>query len=305
MRILKAYDSIIRCLAYSPDGRLLASGEEPAHVRLWALPSGEEVADIPRGKGSVECLAFSPSRWLAVGLAKEIFVWNTAIHEGAGLQPIDADGNLGVKLGHSHRPGHAGGTCGLAWAPDGKFLASCGWDREVRFWAEELTTRWEPVSVPEPMTSLAFTPDGKRLALAGYNGTLMLINMSPRKAGDLFKYDRGLFSLACAPDGWLVAAGNLSGDILLWDTTGEIAPRTLHGHEGSVNGLAFTPDGNTLVSGSADGTVRLWEPGTDRLVETFRWHTRGVTSIVVSPDGMTAASGSADGTIVVWDLADV
>jgi WD40 repeat protein len=304
MRVLQGNDSAIRCLAYSPDGRLLAAGDEVGHVHLWSLPSGEEVADIPREKGTVECLAFSPSGWLALGLVEEIFIWNTAIHEGVTLQAIEADGNLGVNLGRSHRPAHKGGTRGLAWHPDGKFLASCGWDNEVRFWTEELATRWEPVRAPEPMMALAFSSDGKRLALAGSRGTQMLLDMPQRKADDELKHDRGLFSLACSCDGRLVAAGDTRGDIVLWDTTGETAPRTLRGHEWTVYGLAFTPDGNSLVSGSADETVRLWEPGAGRLVETFRWHSRWVTSVAVSPDGMTAASGSADGTVVVWDLAD-
>ncbi len=355
MRIFKGHDAVIRCLAYSPDGTLLAAGDESGHVRLWALSSGEEVAgrllrrhrvektaeqylrsllraprnvaDARRDKGSVECLAFSPSGSLAIGVSEEILLWNTdAVHEGVELQRTNDSTTVGlipdvptlesglvidtsetpeVHRGHSRRPRHAGGTRGVAWQPDGKLLVSCGWNRAVCFWTEELATRWEPVTAPEPMMALAFTPNGKRLALAGNSGTLILLDMPQRKKSDELKHDRALFSLACAPDGRLVAAGDAKGDIILWDTTGETAPRTLHGHEWTVYGVAFTPDGNSLISGSADGTVRLWEVGTGRLIETFRWHTRWVTSVAVSPDGMTAASGSADGTIVVWDLADV
>jgi WD40 repeat protein len=290
MRILKGCDSVIRCLTYSPNGQLLAVGDEASYVRLWALPAGEEAVIFDRGDiGSIECLAFSPSgKWLAVGVPKGIVVWDPFSHE-----IIDT------------RHGHTGGIRGLFWQPHGKLLASCGWDREVCFWTESLARRWEPVTVPEPMMALAFTPDGSRLMLAGNNGTLMLIDMPQRKAGDELKHDRGLFSLACAPDGRLVAAGDTRGDVILWDTSGETAPHTLRGHEWTVYGLAFTPDGKSLVSGSADGTVRLWETDTGRLVDTFRWHSRWVTSVAVSPDGMTAASGSADGTVVVWDLADV
>jgi WD40 repeat protein len=288
VRILQGHDAVIRCLAYSPDGRLLAAGDEANNVLLWALPSFEQTG-VLAGDYRVECVSFSPTgRLLAAGLPGYIVVWNAVNQEPVASQP-----------------GHNGGTRGLAWLPHDKVLASCGWDPEVHFWTDKLEQRWEPVIVPEPMMALAFTPDGQHLALAGNNGTLMLIDMPQRMKTDELKHEKPLFSLACAPDGRLVAAGDAKGDIILWDTTGETAPRILRGHEWTVYGLAFTPNANNLVSGSADGTVRLWEVSTGRLIETFRWHTRWVTSVAVSPDGMTAASGSADGTIVVWDLADV
>jgi WD40 repeat protein len=289
VRILQGHDSVIRCLAYSPDGRRLAAGDEASYVDLWALPSGKDADILECESGSVECVAFSPTgRLLAVGLPSEIVLWDAANH-----------------VQFAKRTGHSGGTRGLSWLPRDKVLTSCGWDNEVYFWTESLMLLWEPIVVPEPMMAQGFTPDGARLALAGNNGTLMLIDMPERKTSDELKHDRRFYSLACAPDSRLVAAGDTRGDIILWDTTGETALRTLRGHEWTVYGLVFAPDGNSLISGSADGTVRLWEVSTGRLVETFRWHTRWVTSVAVSPDGMTAASGSADGTIVVWDLADV
>jgi WD40 repeat protein len=297
MRVLKGHEDIVRCLSYSPDGKLLAAGDEMNQIRLWSLPRGEEIDVLDRDAGSVEAVAFSPSgKWLAAGLPDLVVVW-------------DVENRKEV----AEKPGHAGGTRGLSWHPEGKVLASCGWDREVRFWTEDLATRLPAVETPEPMMALAFAQDGKTLACAGSSGTLLLLELKLTKRALLggvpdravWKHQRGLFSLARTSDGRLLAAGDAKGDVVLWEAGSETPARILQGHEWTVYGLAFTPNGQSLLSASADETVRLWEVSTGRLVETFRWHTRWVTSVVVSPDGMTAAAGSADGTIVVWDLADV
>jgi WD40 repeat protein len=297
MRVLKGHEDIVRCLSYSPDGKLLAAGDELNYIRLWSLPQGEEIDVLDRDAGSVEALAFSPSgKRLAAGLPDLLVVW-------------DVESRKVV----AEKTGHTGGTRGLSWHPDGKVFASCGWDRQVRFWTEDLATRWPALEMPEPMMALAFSSDGKTLACAGSSGTLLLLELNLSKRARfsgvpdsvVSKHQRGLFSLARTSDGRLLATGDAKGDVVLWEVGSDAPVRILQGHEWTVYGLAFTPNGQSLLSASADETVRLWEVSTGRLVETFRWHSRWVTSVVVSPDGMTAAAGSADGTIVVWDLADV
>ncbi len=291
MRVLKGqHPSAVRCLVYSPDGRLLAVGDDASRIMLWELPEGEQRSALERHKGSVECLAFSPSgERIAAGMPDAVVIWDMRTRE------------LIVE-----EPGHLGGTRGVSWHPDGNVLATCGWDREVRFWTPELKLRQRkgPHQLREAMMALSYMPDGEYLALAGSYGRLMLGEMGRPNAFAELKHDRALYSIACAADGSLVASGDNKGDIILWDTAGKTPTRTLRGHEWTVYGLAFTPDGERLVSGSADGTVRLWEVMTGRLVETFRWHDSWVNCVAVSPDGMTAAAGSADGSVVVWDLAE-
>jgi WD40 repeat protein len=279
----------LRCLSYSPDGAVLAAGDEGGRIRLWSLPAGKEIAVLDRDNGPVEAIAFAPSAdQLIAGLPDSINLWDVKTHQLI-----------------AEAPGHHNGTRGLAWHPDGKSFASCGWDRELRIWPIPFQKNTHHIAVPEPMMALCFLAKGKRLVAAGGNGSLVLIEPEKNALTPLVKHERGFFSLACSPNGKLLAAGDAKGDIILQAPTVRSKARVLQAHEWTVYSLGFTPDGQSLLSGGADGTVRLWAVATGRLVETFRWHSSSVSCVAIAPDGMTAAAGSADGSLVVWDLADV
>jgi WD40 repeat protein len=290
VRQIRVSEGPVRCLAYSPDGKLLATGDEDNNVCLWSLPEGTLVTCVRDPGGScVEALAFGPDGGrLAAGLARgDLVVWDLAANNAL-----------------ARADGHPGGVRPLIWLPGGATLVSAGWDRTLRLWTARLNPQREPIHTAGPVMALAATRDGQTL-VATTNGGDLLLYRGPHLRAESFRHPHGLYSLAVAPSGSLAATGDAKGDIVLWRLPSGEQAGTLRGHEWTVYGLAFTPDGRTLVSGAADGTVRVWEVATGRLAETFRWHTRWVTCLGVSPDGMTAAAGSADGTLVVWDLADV
>src|SRR5262249_18036774 len=150
VRQIRVSEGPVRCLAYSPDGKLLATGDEDGRVRLWSLPEGQE-AEPMKGpdRSSVEALTFSPDGGLlAAGLA------------GGDLVISARAGGKRVR-----RPDpHPGGVRAVAWVPSGRTLVSAGWDRALRSWRlsfpKDLLAADERVQTPGPVTALACTPDG-------------------------------------------------------------------------------------------------------------------------------------------------
>jgi WD40 repeat protein len=321
MRQLKGHKFPVRCVAYSPDGGFLASGDEDGTLRFWSLPSGDLVQEIAVCSGdSIEALAFSPpGDALAIVTDSAVLQIAPAIVTDSSVPAIRVGCYPHTEVAEVYGDHMEGGARALAWHPTQRSLLVVGtWSSRLLFVtspgarpSRSQSSFWsqhhEPLVLPEPITSLAFTqpPEGANtLVLVGSSGLVRGLDATTRQTRWEHNKPRGSYALACSPDGKRLATGETNGDIILWNLADGSQVQKMTGHTWTIYGLAFTPDGQRLVSGSADGTVRLWDVPTGQTQETYRWHNKWVTSVAISPDGMTAAASSADHTIVVWDLAD-
>ena len=226
----------------------------------------------------------------------------------------------------------------MAFAPDGKLLASAGgktislWDpttgNSVATLEDAVTRRPDHALFGETICTLhcvAFSPDGKILAGgAGYErGAILLWDVATRKTkraitsfDKLPKYHtgvvplptEGVISLAFSPDGRTLASGRgnlISGELKLWDVSTGKNTATLRGHGQPVHSVAFSPDGKTLASGSSDMTVRLWDVATGKGIATFAHDTDDgdltsdlIACLAYSPDGKMVATTTWSGKLV-------
>ncbi len=221
--------------------------------------------------------------------------------------PVGAIARLGTL-----RLRHADWVYAVAMSPDGKTLASGGWDDKIRLWnptSGEQLQCWNVDYIrAHGIMGLCFAPDGKTLVSGGNDGMIRIWDLTSNKEKHSFKGHEGssVNCVAISPDGKVLASGGGGGDtktLVLWDlATGNELFRHA-GKTDAVRSVAFSPDGKTLASGSSHGVVQIWNMATGKELRTLEGHTNSVSGLCYAPDGKRLASASNDGTIQLWDAA--
>ncbi len=290
IRTLEGYYSAVNCVAFSPDGKVLASGSDDQTIKLWDVQTGRTLQTLMGHSGNVFSVAFSPDgKVLASGSGdRTIKLWD--VQTGGALQTLT---------------GHSSYVFSVAFSPDGKILASGSSDGTIKLWDVQIGRALQILTGHSNVRSVAFSPDGKILASGSSDGTIKLWDVQTGGAlQTLTGHSSFVYSVDFSPDGKVLASGSYDEPIKLWDVQTGRALQTLTGHSGNVSSMAFSPDGKLMASGSWDNKpIKLWDVQTGRALQTLKGHSSGVTSVAFSPDGKVLASGNDDNTIRLWDVS--
>ena len=281
---LEGHRSGILTVAFSPDGRTLATGSWDTYVMVWDTETGKLLRTLDRHTDGVRAVAFSPdgSILASAGYDRTIRLWDVDTPE----QKLELEG-------------HTDYVRAVVFSPDGRTLASGSYDRTIRLWDVDTPEQKQTLEGhTNGVLTLAFSPDGNRLASGSYDTTIRLWNIDTGEQLQTLREHKGtVSSVVFSPDGRTLASGGddttdllYEDTILLWDAeTGQLL-QPLRGHQSDVYAVAFSPDSSTLASGSNDNTIQVWQLAPP-------------TSIVEPPP--LEGDLNADGVVNIQDLVFV
>lgn len=311
----EAYNSAVLSVAFSPDGKLLASASRDSTVKVWNVTTRQVLATLPH-RLWVDAVTFSPDGRLIATGSRVLRIW-----EVANWREVDS-------LEHPRNV-----RC-VAFSNDGTILAAGTAGNKVHLW--DVATRNKMATLThgrydQTLFSVAFSPDGSTLVSGSGDGDIRFWDVSTQKNTLIYSvYTSSVFSLAFSPDGVLLAASGISKDgndwnstVNLWNLetrlhTGKFDVRDPeYGYSWWIKSVAFSPDGKYIAAGAAQNTITLWDVGAQEktaILGTSNTLTSGgrvgeVNSVAFSPDGKTLASGGAAegpprrGEIHLWDVS--
>ncbi|HST23483.1 MAG TPA: serine/threonine-protein kinase, partial [Blastocatellia bacterium] len=307
------HDIDVLAIDYSPDGKMLVTGDNNGTLTLWDTVTGQQVVRLKAHEQCIRGVKFSFDGKMLATVSDDLAVkvWNTETLQGDATLRMQVNQARSMAFSADGKKLATGGMDGTSkvwdvasgralvtihastdwvstfvFSPDGKKLAlQESLDMPVILWDAETGRKLRKLAIPynEPVM---FLSDSKTLVLT-FHGTIKFLNVATGQVKATFS-DRPALSVAISPNGRLLAVGGGDRTVKIWDIISGAVTATIKGHEGSILSVAFSPDGKRLATGSNDFTARVWDIATASEFGVAKTG-NSVYSLSFSPDGKTLA----------------
>ena len=312
IQTLQGHNWWVWAAEFSPDGRRIVTASQDGKAIIWQWDAAAKLfapaTEFAQHRGPVYAAQFSPDgkQVATAGYDRRILLWNPA-----DVRPVDIarrlDGKSDLPSPFVELGVHAGPARTLAFAPDGKTLATGGQDNVLRIW--QLV---DPKQIAElrghasHVRDCVYSPDGTRILSAGRDQQIKLWQPAAYAERIEFAQDQpgesdAVLAARFARDGNRLVTASRDRSAAIWDIQSrKLVQHFSEGHEFLASTAAFFADGGRLATSAGDGTVRLWDVSTGTQLQQLP-DTGYTAAMSVSPDGRWIASGSSENEVKLWD----
>lgn len=335
LQSLEGHSAPVVAIAFSHNGRLLASGSEDHSVRLWDPATGSSRGTLEGHSSRINAVGFSSNDQLASASDdKSVRLWDPVtgkcqgilwgheieviairfFHSGQFLASVSSNGSM--DLWDLNK-----GTTNVNFrillddnepvmniSPDGDILAFISKSHSVNFY--NLTTgtlktleRAPNISIPDE--HCVISPNGQLLAFGSYESSVQLWDLSTGcSRGRIEGRNKVLRAIIFSPKSQLLVTLSNDGGVRLWNSVGELQCNlqgTLNGFESEITKVIFSPDGRLLATTSLNYIIRLWDVASGTCRGRLGSNLDDILQLAFSPDGQLLTSASADHIIRLWD----
>jgi WD40 repeat protein len=287
--VLARHDAQVLAAAFSPDGKLVATGYDDHTARIWSLEGVEPgpCTVLAGHEASISSVSFSDDGRLVV----------TTSRDGtARVWPLENPAGVTVLAGHEHA------VVAAAFSPDGRLVATGSDDRTVRVWRLQ-----EPHDVTvlrnhtNPLVTVQVSQDAKHLLTQCSDGTARVWRLDSGAEPPLVMHEQDIRAAAFSPDGERVVTASRDGTARIRRIDDPDRLTALEGHERSITTAVFSPDGKLVVTASDDNTARVWLVADPDQFMVLR-HGTSVASAQFSADSAQVLTTCLDSKARLWTI---